>query len=270
VQVTVTYDAAAKHLRYYVDGTKVGLLNSADLKLNLTDIALGAKSISNGAVTAGYGTRIDDLRIYDRALTDGEVHTMVQTYRRLDAGLDVPTEVLPSTSDVTVDAGATLRVRETVHAVKSLAGAGTAQIDGSATLVPGDMAGFTGAVSGHGVLRLAGGVSAKASSSVAADVEIPSVVTDIAGSNLPLARTTGKVTMPATATIDFSDAARSGQVQGKVYVLAEAGSFDVPETLAGWTFTPALAEGQGEPKLVVEGGKLKLKMGIQPTIVIFR
>ncbi len=27
---------------------------------------------------------------------------------------------------------------------------------------------------------------------------------------------------------------------------------------------------QGEPKLVVEGGKLKLKMGIQPTIVIFR
>ena len=268
VQVTVTYDAAAKHLRYYVDGTKVGLLNSADLKLNLTDIALGAKSISNGAVTAGYGTRIDDLRIYDRALTDGEVHTMVQTYRRLDAGLDVPTEVLPSTSDVTVDAGATLRVRETAHAVKSLAGAGTAQIDGSATLVPGDMGTFTGAVTGHGVLRLAGGVSAKTAASVTSDVEIPSVVTDVAGSNLPLVRTTGKVTMPATATIDFSDALRAGQVQGKVYVLAEAGSFDVPETLDGWTITPALAEGQGESTLVVEDGKLKLKMGIQPTIIL--
>ena len=132
------------------------------------------------------------------------------------------------------------------------------------------MAGFTGAVSGHGVLRLAGGVSAKASSSVAADVEIPSVVTDVAGSNLPLVRTTGKVTMPATATIDFSDASRAGEVQGKVYVLAEAGSFDVPETLDGWTFTPALAEGQGEPKLVVEDGKLKLKMGIQPTIIMIR
>ena len=270
VQVTVTYDVGAKHLRYYVDGRKVGTLNNADLKLNLTDIALGAKSISNGAVTAGYGTRIDDLRIYDRALTDGEVHTMAQTYRRLDAGLDVPTEVLPSTSDVTVDAGATLRVRETVHAVKSLAGAGTAQIDGSATLVPGDMAGFTGAVSGHGVLRLAGGVSAKASSSVTSDVEIPSVVTDVAGSNLPLVRTTGKVTMPATATIDFSDALRAGQVQGKVYVLAEAGSFDVPESLEGWTITPALAEGQGEPQLIVEDGKLKLKMGIQPTVILIR
>ena len=96
------------------------------------------------------------------------------------------------------------------------------------------------------------------------------MVTDVAGSNLPLVRTTGKVTIPATATVDFSDAARAGEVQGKAYVLAEAGSFDVPETLAGWTFTPALAEGQGEPKLVVEGGKLKLKMGIQPTIVIFR
>ena len=178
--------------------------------------------------------------------------------------------VLPQTSDVTVDAGATLRVRETAHAVKSLAGAGTAQIDGSATLVPGDMADFTGTVTGHGVLRLAGGVSAKAAASVTSDVEIPSVVTDIAGSNLPLVRTTGKVTMPATATIDFSDALRAGQVQGKVYVLAEAGSFDVPETLDGWTITPALAEGQGEPQLVVEDGKLKLKMGIQPTIIIFR
>jgi hypothetical protein len=270
VQVTVTYDAAAKHLRYYVDGTKVGLLNSADLKLNLTDIALGAKSISNGAVTAGYGTRIDDLRIYDRALTDGEVHTMAQTYRRLDAGLDVPTEVLPSSSDVTVDADATFRVRETAHAVKSLAGAGTAQIDGSATLVPGDMDTFTGTVTGNGVLRLAGGASAKTAASVSSDVEIPSVVTDVAGSNLPLVRTTGKVTMPATATIDFSDAARAGEVQGKIYVLAEAGSFDVPETLEGWTITPALAEGQGTPKLVVEGGKLKFKMGIQPTIILFR
>jgi len=136
--------------------------------------------------------------------------------------------------------------------------------------VPGDMAGFTGMVTGNGVLRLADGVSAKASSSVSSDVEIPSVVTDVAGSNLPFVRTTGKVTIPATTTVDFSDAMRSGQVQGKTYVLAEAGSFDVPETLAGWTFTPALAEGQGEPKLVVEDGKLKLKMGILPTMVIFR
>ena len=88
--------------------------------------------------------------------------------------------------------------------------------------------------------------------------------------DLPLVRTTGKVTMPATATVDFSDALRAGQVQGKVYVLAEAGSFDVPETLDGWTITPALAEGQGEPQLVVEDGKLKLKMGIQPTIIMIR
>ena len=63
---------------------------------------------------------------------------------------------------------------------------------------------------------------------------------------------------------------RAGQVQGKVYVLAEAGSFDVPESLEGWTITPALAEGQGETKLVVEGGKLKLKMGIQPMIIMIR
>ena len=32
--------------------------------------------------------------------------------------------------------------------------------------------------------------------------------------DLPLVRTTGKVTMPATATVDFSDALRAGQVQG--------------------------------------------------------
>ncbi len=38
-----------------------------------------------------------------------------------------------------------------------------------------------------------------------------------------------------------------------------AGSFDMPATLDGWTITPALAEGQGEPKLVVEDGKLMLK-----------
>ena len=88
--------------------------------------------------------------------------------------------------------------------------------------------------------------------------------------DLPLVRTTGKVTMPATATVDFSDALRAGQVQGKVYVLAEAGSFDLPETLEDWTITPALAEGQGEPKLIVEDGKLKFKMGIQPMIIMIR
>lgn len=49
-----------------------------------------------------------------------------------------------------------------------------------------------------------------------------------------------------------------------------AGSFDVPATLDGWTITPALAEGQGEPKLVVEDGKLMLKMGIAPMIIIIR
>ena len=113
-------------------------------------------------------------------------------------------------------------------------------------------------------------VSAKAASSVSCDVEIPSVVTDVAGSNLPLVRTTGKVSIPAAATVDFSDALRAGQVQGKAYVLAEAGSFDVPATLDGWTITPALAEGQGEPKLVVEDGKLVLKMGIAPMVIIFR
>ena len=45
---------------------------------------------------------------------------------------------------------------------------------------------------------------------------------------------------------------------------------DLPETLEDWTITPALAEGQGEPKLVVEGGKLKFKMGIQPMIILIR
>lgn len=269
-QVAITYDASSKHTRYYVDGVETGRGSGTERKLNLTGVWCGVKSVSNGTVTPLGYARIDDLRIYDRALTAGEMHRLAQTYRQTDAGLAVPTEVLPSTSDVTVDAGATLKVRETAHAVKSLAGAGTAQIEGSAMLVPGSMAGFTGTVTGHGVLRLAGGASAKTAASVTTDVEIPSVVTDVAGSNLPLVRTTGKVTMPATATIDFSDAARAGEVQGKVYVLAEAGSFDVPETLEGWTITPALAEGQGEPKLVVEDGKLKLKLGIQPVVIIIR
>ena len=49
-----------------------------------------------------------------------------------------------------------------------------------------------------------------------------------------------------------------------------AGSFDMPATLDGWTITPALAEGQGEPKLVVEDGKLMLKMGIAQMIIIIR
>ena len=89
------------------------------------------------------------------------------------------------------------------------------------------------------------------------------------GAVVLLASAAGAVSCDGTATIDFSDAARAGEVQGKVYVLAEAGSFDVPEKIEGWTFTPALVEGQGEPKLVVENGKLKLKMGIQPTILIF-
>jgi len=269
-QITVTYDAGSKSTGYYVDGVEVARSTGTARNMNLTDVFFGVVSVSGDNVTPAINCHFDDLRIYDTALTAGEVHRMAQTYRHEDAGLTPATEVIPATSDVTVESGAKLRVRESAHAVKSLSGAGEAVIDGSATLVPGDMASFTGAVTGYGVLRLAGGVSAKTATSVTADVEIPSVVTDVAGSNLPLVSTTGKVTLPSSGTIEFSGSPRAGQIQGKTYVLAEAGSFDVPETLADWTITPSLIEGQGEPRLEVEGGKLKLKLGTMPMMIIIR
>ena len=197
---------------------------------------------------------IDDLRIYDRELTDYEVRTLA---RSLKTGTVGP--VLPSDSAVTVDAGATFRV-EGMHVVSnSVSGAGDVAIAGGSRFGASDWSGFTGRVTGDGELVVEKGACGPLSaSSVSASVtfEDDTLVLSAANRAQPLVRTSGKVVLPETGTIVAAPG--YGFLGGGRFMIAECGSYSGPADTKGWTFVPADDGRKG--KFVFSDGVLWLEM----------
>ena len=197
---------------------------------------------------------IDDLRIYDRELTDYEARTLA---RSLKTGTVGP--VLPSDSPVTVDAGATLRV-EGMHVVSnSISGAGDVAIASGSRFGASDWSGFTGRVTGAGELVVEKNTSGPLSaSSVSASVtfEDDTIVLSSANRAQPLVRTSGKVVLPETGAI-VADSGY-GFVAGDRLMIVECGSYSGPADTKGWTFVPADDGRKG--KFVFSDGVLWLEM----------
>lgn len=216
----VTVDPERNLMQLFRDGVLESTVSDFKANLSPGDFILNAEP----GATAPSGPLFDDVRIYDRALTPYEVVVLSQS---LEKGAMGP--VIPSVSDVTVDASATLKVEGEGHCVKSLAGAGGVFINGPSSLAVGAPGAFSGTVSGTGRLVL---TNQMASATISSNVEIPSgavISATDAGGGLPLASTTGALLLPSSGTVRFSSTPKSGR-----YVIASGASAVAADGIDGW------------------------------------
>ncbi len=147
--VVMVYDGTAKTMTLYRDGAYVA--QSANVNLNIE----GKNFYVNwreGWGTSGSTSNIDDLQLFDKALTAAEVRTLT---RALETGSVGP--VLRTETPVTVDAGATFSVIGEGHVVQSLTGAGTLAFTDAGQLESTGAVLFGGALTGAGTLILDAG-----------------------------------------------------------------------------------------------------------------
>ena len=213
--IVVVCDTQSKIMRLIRDGKVETTYTGFDANITAQDLYINC----NTAGTANSGHYIDDVRIYDRALTMDETLTLS---RSLEKGTVGP--VIPDNSDVSVSAGATLKVEGEGHAVKSLTGAGDLFLNGPTTFDPGIATNFTGTVRGTGTLRLASPVAA-----TTVYVEIPAGA-ELAGEALPLVSTSGTLFVPSSGCVTFASRPTMKRV-----VIASGAQAESKDGLAGWT-----------------------------------
>ncbi len=278
--VVFTYSPETHRVRAYVDG----VFNAeATAGVKRADGTTSHPDLLGEALYVGYcpdgtynytGVAVDDLRIYDCALTDGQVKTLVQA---LETGEVGPT--LPRGTDVTVEAGARLNAVGVGHVFGSLAGAGTVEVASLARVAVTNAAAFKGKLEGFGAFRAEGGATVALEAASlggfrgtfeardGATLELPGScgeeatvrilsngrVTGGAGNltlpaelaegvtlaadtaRLPAVQTQGRVRIPATGRLVFA----APPARSAVFVLAEGGSLELPGDFAGWTSEPA-------------------------------
>ena len=143
-----------RRIRLYVDGELV-----SDVTNGSAD-SLVAQEFSIGSSVAGdrnfYGL-IDDVRIYDKTLSAGQIRLIAEQMEAAKGpggAADAAITVLPQEPSVDVAAGATLKV-SSVETIASLSGAGTVDVATLGSLAVAKLDGFSGTVTGAGVLGIA-------------------------------------------------------------------------------------------------------------------
>ena len=146
------YAAAA---RMFIDGEHYkssGQWQALDIAAR--DFCIGSNADGNKMF---YGL-VDDVQIYDSALTDGQIRLIAEQLEaskgQATTGTAVPTSVLTAQPDVTVAQGAKLKVAS-VETIGNLSGAGAIEIEPLARLNVSGVDGFTGAVTGDGLVGIA-------------------------------------------------------------------------------------------------------------------
>ena len=138
----------------YVDGEFVKTGGGASYALPAESFAIGASYTGNKA----FSGLVDDIQIYDCALSDGQIRMIAEQFEasKGHAATDaaVPVGVLGDTPGVTVAQGATLKVAS-VESIGNLSGAGAVDIAPFARLNLAGTRGFTGSVTGDGVVGIA-------------------------------------------------------------------------------------------------------------------
>lgn len=219
--VVATYDPQTQKLIGYRDGALVGESGKIALDLGSDNFYVGYNANGERMPDA----LVDDLQIFDRALTAEQVKILA---RSLETGSAGP--VLPATSPVTVAADATLAVKGEGHVIQSLAGAGTVALANGAalTLAGGDA--FAGSLLGNGLVDLAADASLKNAARVTANVRFPEGAT-IDGAETPVLVTEGTVWLPAKATVRLPSSLNVG-----AYTLLTGGRLRLASSdLSGWT-----------------------------------
>lgn len=254
--VVVTLDPHGGVIRVFRDGN----LDYVDYSCWFSDAGIGEGDfyLNGERDTGAVGAVIDDVQIFDRALSPQEVAMLTRSLATGKVG-----QVLSPASSVTVAAGAKLTVSGEELRAKSMAGAGEVVIDAGSGFAATSWTGFTGSVSGLGRVLLAKDGTELTAANVSADVGLEggTLALDYENLDTPRVKTTGVVRFPATGTLKLVNAgARVGNWFGSVFTVAACGGYEGPATTAGWTFEPADATLNHHGKFVFADGKLSLKM----------
>ena len=224
---TLVYDAAARELRLYEDGVLRRKVSNRSVALAARELLFGAGTLSNGV--AGDFVRnvvLDDLRLWNVALTDGEVQTLARTFR---FGTSARPPVLPVDLVPQVDAGARFRIDGGRHVLPSVRGPGAVEIVDGAALALTESAPPADAVTafgGAGTLELPEGIS---------------FVRDGDGIPVrPVYSHAGTVKLPSRGRVVFTRCSAAEPPDPGLYPLVSAAACVPPDSWDGWTFEPAL------------------------------
>ena len=147
--VVMVYDGKGKTMKLYRDGVYVVQSTGVNLNIEPRNFYVGWREGWNTDAMISY---IDDLQLFDKALTAAEVRTLT---RALETGSVGP--VLRPETPVTVDDGATLEVSGECHVVQTLACAGTLAFKDAGRLEVTGTTAMTGNLAGTGTLTLDAG-----------------------------------------------------------------------------------------------------------------
>ena len=144
-------EAGKSCVKLYVDGEYV---EQRDSVVNVTaqEFSIG----SNYAGTQNFYGLIDDVQIYDSALSSGQIRLIaeqLEASKGVAGGASAPASTLLREPPVAVASGATLRVAS-AERFAALSGAGTVEVSSLASLTVGDMRGFSGSLTGHGTVTV--------------------------------------------------------------------------------------------------------------------
>ena len=232
----ISYDPV-RGLNTYFDGQRSSGLSTGGQHTSqrtATTFYLGLKPT---ALTHPFRGRLDEVKVYDVALTKAQVRAAIRAERHLGS------RVLPDGTAVTVDAGATLAVDGGVHGISSLSGAGSVTLAPYARLNLSAPGGFTGTVTGEGVVGIA-----------------DNAVVEFGDGSAPLIDIDHPFTLGANVTVNTT------ATQGR-NLIVRAPSFTGVENLETW----AAEVGNRTYSFVVsrDGTELSLSM-ISPTILLLR
>ena len=234
--------------------------NNLGRALDLTPENLKINGNNYDSGSGSLWARIDDIQVYDKALSVAQIRTLVRSLDSRAAG-----STLPPTTAVTVASGATLAVDGAGHACDSLNGAGSLLLGPGASLAVSNGGTFSGAAAGTGMLRATGGTLAltgngsafagtvlttnaavSLSASYACDAYVlPGSALSAAGAvdatladgatwtmdpyAPPIAATQGDVTVPASGVLNLTDSATVP------VILASGATVTAADGIAGWT-----------------------------------
>ena len=200
----------ARYAVFYADGEQVSEPAFWCTK------AIAAQDFSIGANYTGgarYYGLIDDVQIYNRELSAGQVRLIAEQFDaskgQATTGRAIPAGVLTAQPNVTVAQGATLKV-SSVENIGSLSGSGAVEVAQFGRLNLSAVSSFDGTVSGTGEVGIA-----------------DNAVVDFGDGTRPLITLDAPLAFGANVTVNTT------AVQGR-YLFAEAESFAGTENLSSW------------------------------------
>lgn len=160
-----------------------------------------------------------------------------------------------------------------VTTAATLSGAGTVNLGENACLTVAGGGKFDGTLSGTGVLALSGGTLTKTDgSALAIDLAIAdgfSFTTDANGTGLPVANTTGTLTLPENGTVTFD--CKRADVLGKTFIIAKGGTVTkAADLLTGWNVVCTDATRKCAGRFAIKDGEFTVTVSTPGIMILVR